>query len=540
MTKIGNPVRRRIQARRTKYYACAQLDCKKPRRYPKLRIVIQEVSENDTGFDLTKVICLPDSKAPARVAYETVAKFNANNQRRLEGNDSGSSSNQADFDTDHPCLRRSELCKSMLKAWAHHFSASSCHSHHVDGTIHEPDHPYVASTFFSDRQPVEIKDKFPILIHFAKLLLEIGLGQLFVSKRLRLDVELIRWAQSDEAKESLTQGYLEAVLECLRATKSRNWDDPMDEEIQCRKIMLSLVSHLDKARHNYRSLDPKRTQQVSMPDSTLIKLPVDSLLTQQYALSREDISDLLPKNRMFDEQKLRSCDDDQRWALETRRARVKTDFLHYISNIRSARAFLDMAERFYTSSMRGLTASPDIRIAVFDTGIHTGNSFIKGAKYSRNGQDSPIKELKSFVPKHSNDECGHGTNVASLILRISPEANLYIAKISRGVEQDGVNQIVEAIEWARSYNVHIINMFFSIPKTPEIKKTIKEAESNGVIFFVAASTNGVHAGRSFPATLDTVLCIHATDGKGNKGSMNPDPESHRDNFSALGLLAWLR
>ncbi|RSL88381.1 hypothetical protein CEP51_001718 [Fusarium floridanum] len=643
----------------------------KARRYPKLRIVIQEVSDNDTVFDLTKVICLPGSKAPARAAYETVAKFNANNQRRIEGNNLESPSDQANFDVDHPCLRRSELCKSMFKAWAHHFSTSSCHSHHVgklqacpleldgsgledlvqhkmfispcdpenrwqeatctvscnldelspslcevddicqtigdslsneeimslwmrserilhdpeadqgfvdnihisptlsleqilqqptskfgpnarvtlaynlactllqtynsemkqrewgpgdiyflynpeDGTIHEPDHPYVAATFFSDRQPVEIKDKFPVLVHFAKLLLEIGLGQLFVPKRVRLDVELIQWAQSDEAKESLTQGYLEAVQECLRATKSKSRDDPTDEETQCRKIIFSLVSHLDKARHNYRSLDPKRTQQVSMPDSKLTELPVGTEIPQQHPLSREDISELLPRNRMFDEKRLRSCDDDQ-------------------SNINSARAFLDMAERFYTSSMRGFTSSPDIRIAILDTGIHTGNSFIKGAKYSRRSQDSPIKELKSFVSKHFNDECGHGTNVASLILRIFPEANLYIAKISSGVEQDGVNQIVEAIEWARSYNVHIINMSFSIPKTSEVKKIIKEAENTGVIFFVAASNNGVHAGRSFPATLDTVLCIHATDGKGNKGSMNPDPESHRDNFSTLGV-----
>ncbi|KAM0420492.1 hypothetical protein ACHAPT_011787, partial [Fusarium lateritium] len=126
-------------------------DCKKSSRYPKLRIVIQEVSENDTGFDLTQVICLPDSKAPARAAYETiccvgypgfnynkehiaayetVAKFNANNQRRGEGNNSESSSNQADFDLNHPCLRRSELWKSMFKAWAYHFSIC-CHSHHV-------------------------------------------------------------------------------------------------------------------------------------------------------------------------------------------------------------------------------------------------------------------------------------------------------------------------------------------------------------------------------------------------------------------------
>lgn len=71
--------------------------------------------------------------------------------------------------------------------------------------------------------------------------------------------------------------------------------------------------------------------------------------------------------------------------------------------------------------------------------------------------------------------------------------------------------------------------------------TIKEAENSGVVIFVAASNNGVNSGRSFPATLDTVLCIHAIDGKGNRGSMNPEPESHRDNNSVLGVTvpsAW--
>jgi subtilisin family serine protease len=78
-------------------------------------------------------------------------------------------------------------------------------------------------------------------------------------------------------------------------------------------------------------------------------------------------------------------------------------------------------------------------------------------------------------------------------------------------------------------------MSFSIPKTPAVKRIIREAEKDGVIVFVAASNNGANTARSFPATLDTVLCIHANDGKGNKGSMNPEPEPNRDNLSTLGV-----
>ncbi|KAF5246036.1 hypothetical protein FAUST_1447 [Fusarium austroamericanum] len=649
------------------------------RRFPKLHAVIQEASQNDTQFDLETIISLPEAEGPARAACETVTKFNANNQRRCDGDHTGSSRTQADqksteFHADHPCIRQSQLCSSMFKAWAHHFGTSGCHSHHagklqacafeLDGsgfqdvvqhkmyispcnpenrwqevtctvvcnlpdatsslceidnicqaigdslsdeemlslwicseriwhdseadpslinnlhisptlsleqilrqhtckfgpngrvtlayslactllriysaemqqewgpediyflynskerTIHEPDYPYVTSTFLSDRPPVKIKNRFPVLIHFAKLLLEIGLGQLFVPKRLRFDIELMEWAQSDDAKESLVQGHFNAVMECLQAKKTGRMDDPMDEETQCRKVLFNLVSHLNEARNSYRALDPKRTQKISMLDSTSIEPTVDHLPPQQHPLSRKDLSALLPtkrsSGRMFDEQKLQLCDADQ-------------------SEINSAEEFLELAEKFYECSISGITSSPDIRIAILDTGIQTRNSFIKGAKYNRNDQDFPIKASKSFVSEHPDDECGHGTNIASLILRIFPQANLYIAKIARGLEQDGVDQIVEAIKWARTFNVHIVNMSFSIPKTSAVKKIIKEAENDGVIMFVAASNKGINTGRSFPATLDTVLCIHAADGKGNKGGMNPDPEPHRDNFSTLGV-----
>ncbi|UPK95908.1 hypothetical protein LCI18_006843 [Fusarium solani-melongenae] len=396
--------------------------------------------------------------------------------------------------------------------------------------IHELGCPYVECTFSSDGTlvlpdetlvlrdgtPVEIKDRFPLLIYFAKLLLEIGLGRLFVPEDRRVDVQLTKWAQSGEAQESLIRGYFDAIMECLRAKKPRHVEDPADEETRCRRAISNLVSHLNKARQSYRSLDPKRPQEISMLDSTISEPTVDHEPPRQEPLSCEDLSELLPKNRMFDEQKLRFYDNDQ-------------------SDINSAKDFLDRAETFYTSSMRGLTSSPDIRIAILDTGIQTTNSFIRGVKNSRRGRDSPIKQSTSFVSKHSDDECGHGTNVASLILRIFPEANFYIAKISRNLEQDDIGQMVQAIRWARSFDVHIINMSFSIPPTSAVRKIIKEAEKAGVIMFVAASNNGANTGRSFPATLPTVLCIHATDGKGNKGDMNPEPEDNRENLSTLGV-----
>lgn len=43
------------------------------------------------------------------------------------------------------------------------------------------------------------------------------------------------------------------------------------------------------------------------------------------------------------------------------------------------------------------------------------------------------------------DKCGHGTNVAGLILRIYPQADLYIAKIAQGLEENSVEHIVKVM-----------------------------------------------------------------------------------------------
>lgn len=43
-----------------------------------------------------------------------------------------------------------------------------------------------------------------------------------------------------------------------------------------------------------------------------------------------------------------------------------------------------------------------------------------------------IKEAKSFTGDDGVDGFGHGTHVAGLVLRTAPDADLYIAKVSRG------------------------------------------------------------------------------------------------------------
>jgi hypothetical protein len=68
-----------------------------------------------------------------------------------------------------------------------------------------------------------------------------------------------------------------------------------------------------------------------------------------------------------------------------------------------------------------------------------------------------------------------------------------------------------------------------------IDEAIDYAIGKGKLIIAAASNNGGLSGRSRPARRECVICIHATDGKGNKGSMNPSPLRNKDNFATLGV-----
>lgn len=117
------------------------------------------------------------------------------------------------------------------------------------------------------------------------------------------------------------------------------------------------------------------------------------------------------------------------------------------SKVSLSRDFFKHADRFYDNEIKDLPTDRTVRIAILDTGIDKDNPFFRGVKRSRRTRDTPIKEAQSFVGGTANDTFGHGSNVAALILRMAPEADLYIAKISESRQIDHTSQIVEASSW---------------------------------------------------------------------------------------------
>ncbi|EFX04389.1 extracellular serine protease [Grosmannia clavigera kw1407] len=221
---------------------------------------------------------------------------------------------------------------------------------------------------------------------------------------------------------------------------------------------------------------------------------------------------------------------------------------HQISAVTRARQFRTEFKTFINmiSSLEPINVSDierreKIKIAVIDSGIDKGDTIIA------ENMDR-IKYRCGFVsdagegPRSGDceDELGHGTHVTRLILEMAPEAELYVAKISdkKTIQSSDLHRLVRAIEWACKKKVHIISLSLGIDmdNNRELGRAIQAARDSNITIFAAASNGGGNKPRSYPASRPFgVICVHASDGLGNKGGINPTPLKRGDNFLTLGI-----
>ncbi|KAK4206459.1 hypothetical protein QBC37DRAFT_300762 [Rhypophila decipiens] len=177
-----------------------------------------------------------------------------------------------------------------------------------------------------------------------------------------------------------------------------------------------------------------------------------------------------------------------------------------------------------------------IRVAILDTGLDGSDMFFRGAA-------SRIRGKRSWVGREEDyhDTSGHGTHVARLFLTLAPSAELYVAKIAEGmhVDERDFGRIADAIDWAvNEWKVDIISMswgFHDESSGADRLDTAIDRVKVDKLMFAAASNKGGNQKRSKPALKANVICVHACDGMGNKGDMNPNPIKKGDNFAFLGV-----
>lgn len=112
-----------------------------------------------------------------------------------------------------------------------------------------------------------------------------------------------------------------------------------------------------------------------------------------------------------------------------------------------ASEFFNFQRDFLATHVHRYDSQPRVKIAVLDTGLDQENSEIRGllSKERLNGHSSAIVEIVSFCGATTEDTDGHGTHNASLLIKVAPHADLYIAKIASTAHSgmDGLETVVE-------------------------------------------------------------------------------------------------
>ncbi|KAF7532042.1 hypothetical protein G7054_g8323 [Neopestalotiopsis clavispora] len=177
-----------------------------------------------------------------------------------------------------------------------------------------------------------------------------------------------------------------------------------------------------------------------------------------------------------------------------------------------------------------------IKVAIIDTGIDMNHECIKE-------EVERIPDWKSFVPGEDAtvDRVGHGTHIAGIVLKLTSNVDLYIAKTfsKRDRGEEGSMAVRERIAQAllhcrEEWHVDMISLSFGYrkPTVPDVVwDEISRCLKDDVVVFAAASNDGGNKPHTYPGRYEGVLCIHSATGEGNASIFNPSPaEMHGDNL----------
>lgn len=172
-----------------------------------------------------------------------------------------------------------------------------------------------------------------------------------------------------------------------------------------------------------------------------------------------------------------------------------------------------------------LARGRDVTVAVIDSAIARNHPEFAGA----------IAATYDAAGYGLEDPEPHGTSVAGIIgargglVGVAPEARLLAVRAFWRDSADAPvtsssEVIARAIDWAVANGAQILNLSFTGPRDPLIAELLKEAHKHGAIAVAAAGNAGPGSPPLYPAALDGVIAVTATDShdalfaKANRGS----------------------
>ena len=157
------------------------------------------------------------------------------------------------------------------------------------------------------------------------------------------------------------------------------------------------------------------------------------------------------------------------------------------------------------------TGSPEILVAVLDTGIDQSHEDLEGRVVAEvNFADSPTP----------SDTHGHGTHIAGIIAAngdngigiagVAPRCRLINVKVSDDKGRCQASTVAEGIVWATDNGASVINISIELGEPAlELEEAVNYAWSRGVVIIVAAGNDGSES-PTYPAYYENCIAVAAT------------------------------
>ena len=176
-----------------------------------------------------------------------------------------------------------------------------------------------------------------------------------------------------------------------------------------------------------------------------------------------------------------------------------------INGVSSPQA-LDLYHNQYAWNKINLVAQPGqgqgVTVAVLDTGVDYTHPQLQG-HLAGNGY-SPLGG-------DGMDVNGHGTFVAGLIAWAAPQAKILPVRVLDSNGNGSLSSMLNGITYAIANGATVINLSFGTTTSLKtLDKLAKSITDSGVVF-VAASGNGSSTVPNYPAALEAVIGVSATD-----------------------------
>ena len=167
------------------------------------------------------------------------------------------------------------------------------------------------------------------------------------------------------------------------------------------------------------------------------------------------------------------------------------------------------------------TASPEVRIAVCDTGIDQNHADLVGK----------IVANKNFTSSRSiDDKFGHGTHVAGIAAAVSNNgrgvagvgfsSSLMNVKVLGDNGSGYYSWVAKGITWAADHGAKVINLSLGGPAgSGTLQNAVNYAWSKGCVIVAAAGNDG-NGNPSYPAYYDNCIAVAATDPNDSKATFS--------------------